>query len=322
MRVDPLINSQESVETKKIDVIAHGSLIIDDVVFDNGSTSMEQIGGSVVYAAAGARLSGASVGVWAFAGQNYYLKIKNHLQRNGINTDGLIAREVSQPRAWQYFSKDASRREVFQTPWPEVRLYNPHPEEWPTGITCSSGYLFWSQNILESVNTFRQVGAQTLVWEPPDDLINPSRDRKYILDVLPLVDAVCPNLQEWIKLFNLTNIEDLIELALKAGVKLIALRLGAEGSILATKEMTVRLPVEPLSSALDFTGAGNAYCGALAAAIQQVGSPKKNQDLEKIGAFATVASSVTIESIGTPRINNHEIQSYQNRVQKYLQRLS
>ena len=310
------------MDVKQIDVIAHGSLIIDDVVFDNGNTSMEQIGGSVVYAAAGARLSGASVGVWAFAGQDYYLKIKNHLQRNGINTAGLIAKDVSQPRAWQYFSKDASRREIFQTPWPEVRLNNPHPKEWPQGIKCSAGYLFWSQNILESVNVYRQAGAQCVVWEPPDDLINPSRDREYILDVLPFVDAVCPNLQEWIKLFNLNINEDIIDLALKAGVKLIALRLGDQGSILATKDTMVRFPVEPLGTALDFTGAGNAFCGALAAAIQRHGFPKNVKELKRIGAFATVASSVTIESIGMPRINNYEMQSYQNRVKKYLQRLS
>ena len=222
---------------KQIDVLALGSLIIDDIVFDNGKTRFGQIGGSVVYAAAGASLSGASSSVWTFVGRDYWLPIMNHLQKNGINTDGLIIREIRQPRAWQLFSKDASRTEVFQTSWPEVRLYNPLPGEWPEGLACSGGYLFWSNDMLGTVKTFRQSGAQFLVWEPPDDLTDPSRDRDLILKTLPLVDAVCPNISEWKKLFNIDDEDDLIDLALSAGVKLIALRLGEKGSILASDNL-------------------------------------------------------------------------------------
>jgi sugar/nucleoside kinase (ribokinase family) len=318
----PVSNPQGSDTSKQIDVIVLGSLILDDVVFTNGKTSFEQVGGSAAYAAAGAKLTGLSTGVWSFAGQDYYSKFKHHLENNGINTDGIIRRDTLQPRAWQLFSKDDSRIEVFQTPWPEVRMQAPLPHEWPNGISCSAGYIFWSHDIAKAVTTFRRSGARFLVWEPPDDLTNPSRDQESILSVLSLMDAVCPNINEWKKLFNLSKEEEIINLALSAGVKLIALRLGEKGSILAAQAGIVRLPVEIISHTRDFTGAGNAYAGALAAAMLKHGIPMNVSDLQRIGAFATVASAMTIESLGIPKINPHKIQLFFRRVRNYIQRLS
>ena len=79
--------------------------------------------------------------------------------------------------------------------------------------------------------------------------------------------------------------------------------------------------MEPVKYERDFTGAGNAYAGALVAALVQYGLPHNLKDLQKIGAYATVASAVTIKSHGIPSINLNKIRSYNRRVNNYIHRL-
>lgn len=77
----------------------------------------------------------------------------------------------------------------------------------------------------------------------------------------------------------------------RAGGTAIVLTLGAEGALLAQGERIARAKVLPVR-VVDTTGAGDAFCGAFAAALDSGRNP------EAALAFACVAGSLTCETPG------------------------
>jgi sugar/nucleoside kinase (ribokinase family) len=80
-----------------------------------------------------------------------------------------------------------------------------------------------------------------------------------------------------------------------AGAVIVALRMGAEGSLLhhAATGATHHIPAVP-TSVIDPVGAGNAYCGALLVGWLETG------DLRRAGLYAAVAASFLVEQYGLP----------------------
>lgn len=305
----------------KVDVVGLGSIIVDDVVNSNGTTQFGQIGGAAPYALTSVSLMGVTGEIWAFAGENCFSQISKRLQSNAIGTDGLICRGIKQPRAWQLFDESANRTEVFQTPWEDVRNNYPCIYEWVPNLECRSGYLFLAERVEEYAQVFRKAGAKYLIWEPPDDLINPERDRDLVVGSLKAVDIVVPNTSEWETLFNINDPYELIEMSLSQGIKIIALRRGENGAILASAQAMIEVPVEPVRSFVDFTGAGNAFAGALSAAVLNHPDPESPDGLYYLGGCASVASAITIESLGLPIINPETRTDFKNRLKNYLTRI-
>ena len=66
-----------------------GNLLVDDVVFPDGSTCMAQPGGAVMYGALGAALWGTRVGCVSLVGTDYPAGMLDALARRGIDLAGL-----------------------------------------------------------------------------------------------------------------------------------------------------------------------------------------------------------------------------------------
>ena len=78
------------------------------------------------------------------------------------------------------------------------------------------------------------------------------------------------------------------------GVPVVALRMGARGSLVATAGGEVyTVPAVP-TNVVDTTGAGDAYCGGFLVAL---GS---GMDAAEAGARAAVSASFAIEQFGVP----------------------
>jgi len=123
-------------------------------------------------------------------------------------------------------------------------------------------------------------------------LLNPAPAQKLSKDLLKKVYVLTPNEKEAEILSNV-EIKDLrssqmsAKKLLESGVENVVLTLGRNGSIIATKEETVH--INGLSvNVIDTTGAGDAFCGALAVALS---SRKELKDAviyaNYVGALAT-----------------------------------
>ena len=79
-------------------------------------------------------------------------------------------------------------------------------------------------------------------------------------------DIVLPSLDDAITLTGLTETDAIIDFYLRLGPKLVVLKRGAEGAVLATAERREVIPPFPCRP-VDATGAGDAFCGSFLARL-------------------------------------------------------
>ena len=82
------------------DVVVLGNLLVDDVVFADGSSRMAQPGGAVLYAALGARLWNVGTGCVSVRGDDYPADMLDRLQRCGVDLAGVRPLRRPGVRTW------------------------------------------------------------------------------------------------------------------------------------------------------------------------------------------------------------------------------
>jgi len=127
-------------------------------------------------------------------------------------------------------------------------------------------------------------------------ILNPSPAHILPKDVLRKVYILTPNESE-AEILGGTSITDLssarraITEILKKGAQNIVLTLGKEGALVGTKGKIVHLK-SPRVNPVDTTGAGDAFCGALAVAISS------GESLEKAVVYANCAGALATTKMG------------------------
>ena len=88
---------------------------------------------------------------------------------------------------------------------------------------------------------------------------------------------------------------ELVERLAAAGAPIVALRMGAAGSLVyaAATGTLHHIPAVPVT-VVDQVGAGNAYCGGFLVGWLETG------DLRLAGKYASVAASFLVEQFGLP----------------------
>lgn len=275
------------------------SLIIDDLVLPDGSTRMGLLGGGGPQAAFGMWLWAAGgVGLCAGVGPDLPAAALAWLEEIGIDTEG-VRRHPALPtlRAWQVLEADGRRTQVWRTPaaaiGPQLAL---GPEQVPPAYWGASGFHFGvhpEHPNLRLAGALRAHGV-TVSIEPFRPATAPLADAE-LAALLAGCDIFSPNVEEARSLVGEGDPQTLCRRLGAAGAAIVALRLGAEGSLLyraQTGEMhhASALPV----AVVDPVGAGNAYCGAFLVGWLQTG------DLRRAGQYAAVAASFLLEQYGLP----------------------
>jgi len=91
------------------DLVCLGNLVVDDVVFPDGTTRMGEPGGAMLYAALGAALWETTVAVVAPLGDDYPARALHALEHRGVDLAGL--RPLGRPglRTWLLYEPEARR---------------------------------------------------------------------------------------------------------------------------------------------------------------------------------------------------------------------
>jgi ribokinase len=84
--------------------------------------------------------------------------------------------------------------------------------------------------------------------------------------MLPVIDILMPSLPEAQDLTSLSQPEDCARALLDMGVRTVALKLGREGSLIASEEGLERIPAFPID-ARDSTGAGDSFAAGFIAGL-------------------------------------------------------
>lgn len=122
------------------------------------------------------------------------------------------------------------------------------------------------------------------LWPPP-------RAAALIRHAMTQADIAFPGLEDVAALWNLADPDAIADFCLDLGPKLVVLKMGSAGALLATRES--RTPLTPFPCRpLDATGAGDTFCGSFLALLAQGASP------EQAGRYAACAAALATMAYG------------------------
>lgn len=280
-----------------IDFVAY-SIIVDDLVFPDGRTQLGVLGGSGPQTAFGMKLWADSVGLVGGVGYNFPAVAWAWLAQMEIDTAGIrVYPQHPTLRAWQIFEEDGRRTQVWRS----------------QGQAIPDQLALRYEDLPPSYRTARGFHYGVHPDHPNLAIAHALRDQGVVVGIEPfkhadhrLSEAELRALVSAAPIFspNLYEVETMIgpgeplaqahRLA-AAGAAIVALRLGADGSLVhlaETGEMW-RIPTYP-ATVVDACGAGNAYCGGCLAGWVQTG------DLRLAGLYGAVSASFLVEQVGLP----------------------
>lgn len=118
-----------------------------------------------------------------------------------------------------------------------------------------------------------------------------ARARAVMFELMRHADICLPSYEDISALTGLEDADRLMDFCLEAGARVVALKLGAEGALLADGKRRIRIPPHPCRP-VDATGAGDAFGGALLARLVA------GDDLEPAGRYAAAAAALSTEGYG------------------------
>jgi sugar/nucleoside kinase (ribokinase family) len=256
---------------------------------------MAALGGGMTHAAMGMRVWTPDVRPVAEVGGDYPPEMWAQLEAH-FDTQGLRKRPgLPTPRAWQLFEVDGHRTEIFRTRYEDLVALNPQPNDIPLDVLASRGVHLQAhapEPLDEWIPRLHAAGVPFILWEPWDPFLVPENFDMFAR-LAATVDAVSPNLEEGRLLTGAQDPREVLRRLLGTGVSMVALRMGAQGSLVADQGGTLlRVPAVPPVQLVDQTGAGNAFCGGFVVGMGETGS------LAEAAKYAAVSASFALEQFG------------------------
>ena len=293
------------------DLILLGQVTVDDVVPATAGRWQRQLGGSSLYALAGARLwlAPERIGLVARVGADFPFELRTLLQQAGVSHLALSRFEAEHLVEWLIYEADGSRRSLPRN----ASLRDIGAEGGVTG----EGYL---QKLLQIAPTAADIPAS---WLPcravhlcpqvgtrhRDSLaalkgrvgwisVDPSPHYSRSASVLELgsllqgATAFLPSEQEVRSLLTQSTPEALAAALHSTGFAEVVIKRGGEPAVLAGLDGLRQIPAQ-VTAVVDPTGAGDAFCGAFAACRLLGHSP----DAAARRAMATAARVVACRGV-------------------------
>ena len=312
----------------RVDYVVLSHVIVDDLRLASGGERRGVLGGAGTYAAAGLRLAARSVGIACGVGDDFAGSAHAAwFGANGIDTAGMEPRGRRTPRSTVVYHREDARTETPVFGEEHFTRMNPRIDRLPACYRTARGYYifrdhdaaFWRQ-----AAALRAATGAVVLWELHAAAANAAQCPA-VAARLAEVDLVSLNLAEGRRLCTplgvrappggppptrpaperrtpegiapeprLAEAREIAARLLTTGVGGVALRLGAHGALLARPPTEYRyIPTCP-AAVVDATGAGNAFGGALLAAVAAGG------DWLSAGCGAAAAASLMLAQHGPP----------------------
>lgn len=282
-----------------------GQLRLDYYVTSIGTTYEGLLGGSALYACAGAAIwPGVSTELIAAVSSGFPSGPLNRLQELGIGTRFLIPSGAGDPKTFFAYDQGGRRHSAQPTkhylragqPVPKNLLdtLDPgsnessdergkqqpelHPDMLPSGIDQLAGVHIAAATLTEELilmPRLRELGIAFISLDPPTASMSSQHFAEQETAIHGL-DAFLPSESQARLLFqpNATEPREMAEAFVAAGCRIAVIKCGARGQILLDGESGQEwiVPAYP-AEAQDVTGAGHAFCGGFLAGILTTGDP-------------------------------------------------
>jgi len=203
-------------------------------------------------------------------------------QREGVGT-GLVLRDPDHPtavyfvsplvsgHAFTYYRAGSAASHFAAGDLPDAALDGVHFLH-ATGITqaistasCDAVFSAIERARARGVKVSYDTNLRLKLWDLP-------RARAIVNETVRLCDVCLPSLDDARLLTGLEDADAIADVFLKLGAPLVALKLGAEGCLVATPDGRRRVPGIRVDS-VDATGAGDTFGGAFVAGLVQGSDP-------------------------------------------------
>lgn len=293
-----------------IELVTFG-IIIDDIIFPDGSSCMGVLGGGgaqTAWGMAAALGHGATVGLVSGVGTDLDSNWLAPLKNAGINLEGLRANNFATPRAWQLTETDGRRTQVWRTPPEQLGEQLARKAEYlPETYHDAKGY-HWGihpENFQPHfAQTLHQAGARVSL-EPFKASPLPLKPEQF-QQLIGVCSIFSPTEAELVSLVGVSDEFYSAQMCRDWGGQYLVVRRGAKGARVWDLNAGIGYSAPALkTSVVDEVGAGNAFCGAFLATLEQGCA-------EALAHAITVASYV-VEQVGLP---THLPNDYQTRWDK------
>ncbi len=271
------------------------NIIIDDLVLPDGTQRPGMLGGAATYAAIGAAGCWANVAVVAGVGRDFDAIVGDRLARLGIRCEGLLERDPRTIRSSLAYREDSERTEtpVFGAAHFERMQLSPADVAQPL-LPAAGSYVFRDlANEFWQAFQRRRPELGITLWELQASVAG-AQHWPRVRELLSGVEIFSLNSTEAAGLLGTRDARRVAGEILHAGARVVVLRMGAAGALLATRERCLRL-YPPASTVIDVTGAGNAFCGGFLGQWCATGG-----DLEAAGRAGAAAAALCMSAFGPP----------------------
>lgn len=296
-------------------LLVAGAFILDELIYLEKQKQDYIPGGSVLYSALGANLTGIPVGIVSIVGKDYPIDLLHKLATKGIDLSGVMhvdqrscrctVEYVGEGRKISLASDGLSLREA--TP-----RFNHFPKSWyrTQGIHIGPALYDWQIELIAEIRRNLNVILSVDVCDHV-----PLDKRLDYVQMLQQADFVLPSEAEFLLLTGRQQIEKLEEemrLFMQHRLKSMILK-RAENGVFAYSVEQNTLAKEPALTGFqidDVTGAGDAFCGAFHA------SWLISRDLKHSIRCGMIAASFALEGNGCAGLMNATQQDFYDRFRK------
>lgn len=260
-------------------------------------------GGKGANQAVAAKRMGASVSLIGCVGDDLHgTKLREVLEKEGVDVSGVAVRPgLASGLALITVGEDGENT-IVVAPGANTEINAEHVTKHAALIEACDVLLMQLEvpnpAIIEAAKRAKAAGAAVV--------LNTAPARQLPAELLSLIDVLVANRSEGARLMGLEPNTDPARIVLRMpnlGPPTAVLTLGSQGAIIAHKGRPRRVPTHPVK-AVDTVGAGDAFCGALAACWSKVYSAAKRRDpaeytlVENAAIEASVAGALATTKHG------------------------
>lgn len=283
------------------DIVALGEPMLE-FNHQGGRSYLQGFGGDASNFAIAAARQGARVGVFTGLGDDAYGRLFMDLWR----AEGVDASRVKiDPAGFTavYFVTHDDRGHDFSFIRAGSAASRVAPADLPAGYIAGAGLVHFSGvSLAISASACDACFAAADLARSAGKLVSfdtnlrlklwpKARARAVILEAMAMCDVCLPSHDDMTALTGVEAPDALVDLALASGARVVALKLGAKGTLVADADRRHRIAPYPVTP-VDATGAGDTFGGAFVARL------RAGDDLLAAGRYAAVAAALSTTGYG------------------------
>jgi sugar/nucleoside kinase (ribokinase family)/D-arabinose 5-phosphate isomerase GutQ len=188
----------------------------------------------------------------------------------GVDLAGVREVPGHTVRNWVVYESDGRRHWLYRTPEERSAEVAPAPEDLPAELVADADVVHVAAmplaNAEQVVAHLRLVAPAALITlDTHEDWTADHRDR--VLALAHEVDLFVPSLEELEELTGATGVLDALAALAGFGLHTAVVKAGADGAYVLEGSSTTHVPALGSVTVVDTTGAGDAFCGGLAAGL-------------------------------------------------------